>query len=81
MLPSKTNKLCCEINPCYKCEACGFKECDSHWDERKIKGLGYHFRDIEDNLSEAVCSATGMLVSYWGDKNNAGISIFHKIIV
>ena len=36
------NKLCCEVNPCYICKPCGFKECEDHWRQTQMEGT-YHF--------------------------------------
>lgn len=30
-------ELCCDVNPCYVCEACNFKECEMHWSQRLVR--------------------------------------------
>lgn len=51
--------LCCALNPCYVCEACGFQECLDHWNTKKWKTgwENFHFAPPYE-VEEATCTLT-----------------------
>jgi hypothetical protein len=56
-------ELCCIVNPCYVCEACGFCECAEHW-KASENACKYHYSEYRmvNGVSAGMCSVKNVLV-------------------
>jgi len=63
-----TNKLCCTLQPCYDCRACGFQECEHCFQVRLAspsETRNFHILGLDDS---AMCSETK--IELWPEKKN-----------